>query len=99
MGKFRTCAVNFKDKKEVYREGELVSGHMMLDVLEPVTVKGVRVYCYGEALTKWSKEFSRDWDSNCVGQEKYFAQLLTVFGKKGEKTRRLLSIFFPSLLE
>ncbi|KAK7115092.1 hypothetical protein V1264_001031 [Littorina saxatilis] len=82
MGKFKLCAIIFREKKVVYREGDLVSGVMQLDVLEPVTVKGVRVYCYGEALTKWSKEFTRDWNTDQVGQEKYLAQVLTVFGKK-----------------
>jgi hypothetical protein len=46
-------------------------------------MQGVRVYCYGQALTKWSKEFSRDWSSDQVGLEKYFAMVITVFGKKG----------------
>lgn len=82
MGKFRSCSINFRDRKEVYREGELVSGVLTLEVLEPVVVKAVRVYCYGEALTKWSKDFSRDWNSDQIGQEKYFALVITVVGTK-----------------
>nr|KAG5712662.1 hypothetical protein BaRGS_029717 [Batillaria attramentaria] len=82
MGKFKACVIAFKNKKEVFREGEMVSGALILEVLEPLTVKAVRVYCCGEALTKWSREFSRDWSSDNIGSEKYYNQCYTVFGKK-----------------
>ena len=94
MGKFRTCSVNLKEKKEVFREGELVSGVTCLDVLEPMKVKAVRVYCYGEALTKWTSSGSRQ-NSTLIGQEKYFAQVITVFGKKGENNSISQFPFLP----
>ncbi|XP_076449286.1 uncharacterized protein LOC143285757 isoform X2 [Babylonia areolata] len=82
MGKFRACAVTLKHGQEVFRDGERVTGVVMLDVAVPVVVKGVRVFCHGEALTKWSKDFTRDWNSDQVTTEKYFAQVCNLFGKK-----------------
>ena len=85
MGKFRTCSISIRENKQVFRAGELVNGYLMLDVLEPVTVKGIRIYCHGKALTKWPKAFSRDlWNKDQIGSETYYAQVITVFGKKCE---------------
>lgn len=83
MGKIKSCAISLHGQKEVYREGELVSGVVVLDVLEPVTAKSIRIYCYGQSQTKWSREFTRDWNSNNIGSEKYFGHVVTLAANKG----------------
>ncbi|XP_067651526.1 arrestin domain-containing protein 1-like isoform X1 [Haliotis asinina] len=85
---FQTCAVILDGKKEVYRKGETVTGSLVLDVTEDVTVKGVRVYLYGETLVKWD-EFSPGslgGTKDYIAKEKYFGLVYTVFGKKQNAT-------------
>ncbi|XP_046577934.1 uncharacterized protein LOC124285700 [Haliotis rubra] len=85
---FQTCAVLLDGKKEVYRKGETVTGSLVLDVTEDVTVKGVRVYLYGETLVKWD-EFSPGslgGTKDYIAKEKYFGLVYTVFGKKQNAT-------------
>ncbi|XP_071086724.1 arrestin domain-containing protein 1-like [Haliotis cracherodii] len=85
---FQTCAVLLDGKKEVYRKGETVTGSLVLDVTENVTVKGVRVYLYGETLVKWD-EFSPGslgGTKDFIAKEKYFGLVFTVFGKKQNAT-------------
>ncbi|XP_046577901.1 arrestin domain-containing protein 3-like, partial [Haliotis rubra] len=85
---FQTCAVLLDDKKEVYRKGETVTGSLVLDVTEDVTVKGVRVYLYGETLVKWDElsPGSLGGTKDYIAKEKYFGLVYTVFGKTLDAT-------------
>ncbi|XP_046572140.1 arrestin domain-containing protein 3-like [Haliotis rubra] len=85
---FQTCAVLLDDKKEVYRKGETVTGSLVLDVTEDVTVKGVRVYLYGETLVKWDElsPGSLGGTKDYIAKEKYFGLVFTVFGKTLDAT-------------
>ena len=83
MGKFKSCSVLLDGNKEVYRRGEKVEGTLQLEVAEPLTVKGVRVYLYGETLVKWNEFVDRTY-KDFVSKEKYFGQVNTVFGKRGK---------------
>ncbi|XP_046572095.1 arrestin domain-containing protein 3-like isoform X2 [Haliotis rubra] len=83
MSTFQTCAVLLDGGKEVYRPGEPVTGELVLDVTENVTVKGVRVYLYGQTLVKWDEYSSSTvgGTKDYVAREKYFGRVFTVFGK------------------
>ncbi|XP_067651528.1 uncharacterized protein [Haliotis asinina] len=87
---FQTCAVILDGKKEVYRKGETVTGSLVLDVTEDVTVKAVRVYLYGQTLVKWKgfSSGSHEGTMNYVAKERYLGLVHTVFGKKENTTGR-----------
>ncbi|ESO98193.1 hypothetical protein LOTGIDRAFT_114554 [Lottia gigantea] len=70
------CFVNLDGDKNVYRRSEYVKGRVTLNVEENIQIKAVRVYLYGEALTKWDIFLDRSNREN-IGREKYVGHYVT----------------------
>ncbi|XP_050396727.1 arrestin domain-containing protein 3 [Patella vulgata] len=90
MPKISRVFIRLDGEKEVYRHGEMVQGTVSLEVAESFQIRSVRIFRYGEALTKWDPLFEKKVN---VAKERYLGHYVTLFGNKaGENSKPYVTL-------
>ncbi|KAL3847674.1 hypothetical protein ACJMK2_018573 [Sinanodonta woodiana] len=80
MPAVQNIALSLTGDREAYHPGDTVCGVWIVDVVEPLTIRAVRLSIHGAAYTKWSGGYKNREDY--IGYETFVNMMATVFGKK-----------------
>ncbi|XP_033124129.1 arrestin domain-containing protein 3-like [Anneissia japonica] len=100
MGKIKNFCICFDDEKEVYYAGDVVSGHVMLELSEPKSLIAIRMIFTGRSSVSWKEIEPRGKSKELIyyaSGEEYFNEGLTIFGSDvsdidGEGKEEVLSL-------
>ncbi|KAK3589676.1 hypothetical protein CHS0354_015182 [Potamilus streckersoni] len=80
MPAVQNIALSLTGDREAYHPGDIVCGVWIVDIVEPLTIRGIRLSIHGAAYTKWSGGYKNREDY--IGYETFVGMMTTVFGKK-----------------
>ncbi|XP_013417446.1 arrestin domain-containing protein 3 [Lingula anatina] len=88
MGKLNVFAISLPNQYAVYHAGEVVQGHVLVELNEPMKMRGVRIELKGFAYVHWTEQHtthtgksSHTTTRHYSATENYFHHIITLFGK------------------
>ena len=83
MSKIAEFSVNLNTNRQVYYPGSQIAGYVVLNLIQPMNMRGLRIELEGKAHCHWTVEEGSGDDKRTVsyeGHEKYFELVLGLFG-------------------
>ncbi|CAH1798043.1 unnamed protein product [Owenia fusiformis] len=88
MGKLRLFDIILDKPQTVYQAGELITGRVVLELDEPMKMRGLRVLFHGAANVHWTESHSTGSGKNrrtttvhYNAHESYFEHIIVLYGK------------------
>ncbi|XP_035825782.1 arrestin domain-containing protein 3 [Aplysia californica] len=88
MGKLSIFKIVFSRNKEKYQPGDVVEGHVAIEIKDGIKVKGIYLECVGEASVGWSESQPTSSDKNRRNHIRYYKANETYFRYERELMKR-----------
>ncbi|GFO50404.1 arrestin domain-containing protein 3 [Plakobranchus ocellatus] len=88
MGKLSTFKIVFSRNKDKYQPGDVVEGHVAIEIKDGIKVKGIYLECVGEASVGWSESQPTNSDKNRRNHIRYYKANETYFKYERELMKR-----------